>query len=720
MMASFSSRSVALLVILFACALFFHTVSTLSTPNSNAKKHESSSKVSTSSVQEMSDLRGYFFGIPRNEYSAWHYEEKVTVVERLISIAEEEISLRQNGEAAVKLFRLAGLLGHSGAMSTAGALFLSGEASLSRDISRAVHHLRIASNAGQPDAHALLGFLHASGIADRYGVVKSEAAALVHWEIAAGTGNVYAMTALGFRHLYGINLKRSCKMAAEYYRRAAHAIATDTRHSPTPENFLNSKPPLPEGLEDLGRVRLNDGEGVLQPQASDESDIVQYYRHASKRGDLAAMTALGALHYYGGYGIDPDQRQARLVLQGAAEAGGGEAHAMLGYMAMRNRRNESALWHFRNAAPLGNKMGHYALGMCYLYGLLGLGQNYERAAMHFELAAKEGHADSSFQLALLLWKGRGREKDIQAAFEQFQAAAKLGNIQAKFNLGTILLTGAPPAKASDCIKGVKYMKEVAEEGEWKTLFDLASVSLENGDEYGALYRYMQAAYAGIEIAQFNAAFMLEQSKSDEMTEVRHWDRARKLDEAYQLYQYSGMQAHTDSLVRLGNVLYSESQDYEEAAHVYKMAAEFHNAEGLVAIALMHARGLGVEKDRNIALYYLNSASLADEDAVAPATVAIFGLRAYWALVDACSKLGDWFGSRTRNQVPRDGAQLSKVSEKSEAKSVVARKKLPAIILGSVAEDFTVVGALLLALCGILVLRGKRLARQPTMEPDRNS
>ncbi|CAN8070731.1 unnamed protein product [Agarophyton chilense] len=704
----------------------FQTVSSNSAPTAKVRKVVLLSDTLASASQERSDLPDYFFGFTRHENSTPQQEEKEeedeeeeAPIENLISLAEQKISIHQNGSAAERLFRLAGLLGHSGAMSTAAALLLSGEASTTRDVSRAVHLLLTASRAGQPDAHALLGFLHASGIADRYGIAKSEAAAILHWKIAAGTGNVYSMTALGFRHLYGINLRQSCKLASEYYRWAAHEIATDARHWPTPENFLNSKPPLPEGFEDLDRERLKESDGILQSKGSDENEIVQYYRHASNRGDKVAMTALGALYYYGGYGIGPDQRHARLVLQEAAQAGGHEAHAMLGYMAMRDRKNNSAIMHIRYAAAHGNKMGHYALGMSHLHGLLGLEQDFVKAAMHFEIASKEGHAESSFQLGRLLWNGRGRDKNLEAAYAEFETAARLGSIQAKLNLGTILLSGSPPAKTADCRKGVTLLKEVAEQGEWKTLFDLASTYLGDGDEYGALYRYMQAAYVGIEVAQFNTAFMLEQSKSDELTELRHWDRERRLTEAHRLYQYSGRQGHADSLVRLGNVLYSERRDYFEAARVYGMAAELQSAEGMVAIGLMHAQGLGVQRDREMALQYLASAVDTSPEAVAPATVALVGLRVYWALLDICSRFGKWCtGSIDVMALPEE-LNLDEVVQKADAKRTVSPKKPAITILGSFAEDLTVVGALLLALCGILVLRGKRLARQPTVRTDRD-
>ncbi|PXF44721.1 Protein sel-1-like [Gracilariopsis chorda] len=669
-----------------------------------------------------------FFAPADDQFSAWDAEEEENITqpqvenlpEQLIELAEREISHRQDGARALKLFRLAGLLGHSGAMSTAAALLLSGESSLKRDVSRAVHHLAVAARAGQPDANALLGFLYASGIADRYGLPKSEAAALLHWGLAAGARNVYSMTALGFRYLHGINVRKSCPMASSYYQRAAQAIATDPRHWPAPQNFLNSKPPLPDGLEDLGRMRLEEDGLVAQPRGSDDVDIVQYFRHAAKRGDLGAMTALGALHYYGGYGIVADEAQAREILEAAAEAGGREAHSMLGYIAMREKQNETALWHFRNSAPFGNTMAHYALGMCYLHGLLGLEKDYTRAAMHFELATETGHADASFQLGLLLWNGRGRKKDLTLAYEQFKKAADLGSIQAKLNIGTIILNGSPLFKAGDCEEGVKYLKEVAEEGEWKTLFDLASQSLENGDQYGALYRYMQAAYVGIEIAQFNAALILERSSSDQLAELSHWDRERRLTEAHQLYRYSGIQGHTDSLIRAGNVLYTEKKNYEEAAHIYELAAALKNAEGMVSLSLMHAVGLGVRKDRQLAVRYLATASREDQEAIAPATVALIGLRVYWAVLDFCSKLGRWCEDISLPELGYEPTTTEMGSQSGTTRSVTGRRILAIESLSSFAEDLALVGALFLALCAILVVRGKRLARQPAAPHDHDS
>lgn len=643
------------------------------------------------------------------------------LVDDIIADAEQLIAHRQ-AQHALKYFRLAAILGHSGARATTAALLLSGDNNISRDIATAVRHLRAAASRGQPDAHAMLGMLHASGIADRHGVRKSLPAAILHWTFAAATGNIYASTALAFRHMHGLGVPKNCRTAAQYYRRAADAIARDPRHWPTAANFLDGKPPLPSGLTNAGRLRYDDK--MLQKKrevSSDDSDLIQFYRHSAERGDMGAMTTLGGLHYYGGYGIEPNEQRAREVLQRAANAEHGEAHGMLGHLAMRERKNETAIIHFRYSAAKNDKIGHYALGMIFLHGILGMNQDYSKAAMHFTLATedKKQHAGASFQLGLLYWKGRGVEKNYSRAFSLFMRAAKLGNIQAKLNVGTILLEGAAPVGQPDCQGAVKYLKQVAEDGEWKTLFMLASNAFDNGDKYGALYRQLQAAYAGIEVAQYNAAILLEKTEDGSMGELMHWNRERRLSEAHELYGYSGAQGHTASLIRSANIMYMETGEYEEAARVFAKAAEMKSGEGLVSLGLMHAHGLGVKEDRQQAIWYLTSASSADPEAVAPATIAIIGLRIYWLLKDLWDRIslfieedvhsssGDAGDGRIQEEQGKSGD-----ADSGEEKVIRIEKK------AEFSDDIALLGALLVAVLTVLVVRTKRLARQPANTEDR--
>lgn len=634
-----------------------------------------------------------------------------SIVDDLVEEAEYLVSEQQDTPAGLKRFRLAGLLGHSGALATAGALQLIGDSQIPRNIPAAIHHLNLAASAGQPDAHALLGSLHASGIADRHGIVKSSARAFLYWTVAAESGDAYASTALGFRHLYGIGAKQSCRVAARYYRRAAHSIATDPRYWPSAANFVQGKPPLPTGLIGTPPVRLNDTTFAGKKPAESDQDIVQFYRHSAEHGVATSRTILGALYYFGGHGIEPDENEARTHLEIAADANQGEAHAILGHLDMRDHKNESALKHFIYSAGHQERLGHYALGMVHLHGLLGMERDYAKARMHFEIAhEKKQHSGACFQLGLLYWNGKGGPQNVSEAYKLFEIGAKLGNIQSKLNVGTILVDGSAPVGKSKCKEGVRLLKEVAEEGEWRTHFELAMERVVDGDWYGALHRYLEAAYAGIELGQHNAAFLLESKSLADFPELEHWDRKRMLDEAHQLYEYSSFQGHTDSLIRSANVMYSELKDYEQAARTFQKAAKLKNAEGMVSLGLMHAQGLGVEQNRARAIDYLNTASVSNEEAFAPAKVALLGLYIYWTFEDIWSnicRIGEWAGSvRMEDEEPSSIGEEERAAQQQQQSALHMQQNST---IFNYSGDVAVVGTLLLALLTVLIVRTKRLA-----------
>lgn len=631
------------------------------------------------------------------------------VLESIVESAEQLMSHNQDSISSLRKFRLAGLLGHSGALSTIAVHLLAGDSQTSRNIPSAVRHLRLAANAGQPDAHALLGTLHASGLADRHGLAKSHAKSIVNWLFAAESGNVFASTALGFRHLYGIDVKKSCHLAAHYYRRAARSIATDSRKWPSAANFVNSKPPLPSGLVETPPTRLN--ENTLAGESTDaaDQDVIHYYRHSADRGNAMDRTTLGALYYFGGHGIEPNYEEAYQHLQMAANANNGQAHTMLGHIDMRSGRNDSAYMHFMHGVALNDHLSHYALGMIFYHGLLGKEVNYPKAKMHFELTldAERKHAGAFFQLGMLYWYGKGIEADKAEAFKFFRKAAHEGHIQSKWNVGAMLTDQEKNEfqqdSDKDCQTGVQLLKEVAEDGEWRTVLEMAMDHVDSGDWYGALHRYLEAAHAGIELAQYNAGFLLEHLKiSDFSNELEHWGRNRMLDEAYELYEYSALQGHTDSLIRSANVIYLEMKDYSRAATIFAKAADLHNAEGMVSLALMYAQGLGVPQSRMSAVNYLMKASDADSDAVAPAKVALLGLHLYWILEDMWNK----FSGRRSNLLHSEENK-----PKQSTREVLVEHAFP-----NVSGDVAVVGVLLVALVAVLIVRTKRLARQTESEP----
>lgn len=613
----------------------------------------------------------------------------------LINRANNLISVHHNSPAALRLFRLAGLLGDSSALTSASSLLLVGDNEVVRDVSTGVLYLNIAAKSGNPDAHAMLGFLHASGLAERYGVAKSEPVALLHWFIAAASGNTYASMALAFRHYHGLGVKRSCSMAARYYKRVAHVVATDKRFWPSASNFVDGKPPLPSGLVETPLSRLTEESLRGNHAMPGDHDLVHFLRHSAERGDAVSRTTLGALYYFGGHGIIPNETKAKHHLEQAASAMSEEAHAMLGHLDMRARKNQSAFEHFmRSTGKDNNELGHYALGMVYKYGLLGVEQSFARAAMHFQLALDDGkhHAGASFQLGLLYGGGNGVNQDIGEAFKHFKEGAKHGNIQSKLKVGMAFIDGSASGKAVHCEQGVKLLKSVAADGDWKISLETALEQVNSGDWYSSLYRYMLAAHAGIELGQYNAAFLLEHLNTSDVPEISHWSRRRMIQEADGLYELSALQGQSNSLIRSANIMYTELKDYGLALRTLVKAAQLHNTEAMVSLALMVGQGLGVDQDRDVAKMYLRSAKRHDSDAVIPAEVALIFLRLRWFVEDALQRMRG-FLRRAQFKPPRK-------KEDRDDSNKWAR----------LVDDFVLLGALGVILMAVLILRTKRLAR----------
>lgn len=617
-------------------------------------------------------------------------------LDELTSRANNLLSLHNDSLAALRLFRLAGILGDSGALTSAASLLLVGDKQVARDCETAVRYLTIAAKSGNPDAHAILGFLHASGLAENYGVVKSEPMALLYWSVAAASNNVYSSMALGFRHSLGLGVKRSCSLAARYYKRAARAVATDERFWPSASNFVYGKPPLPSGLMETPLSRLTEDSLRGSHGTPGDQDLVHFFRHSAERGDAVSRTTLGALYYFGGHGIVPNETKAKHHLKQAAEAMNEEAHAMLGHLDMQAKNNQSAFEHFMRATGKdNNKFGHYALGMVYRHGLLGVMQSHTRAAMHFQLALDDGkdHAGASFQLGLMYLHGYGVNRDIGEAFEHFKQGAKHGNIQSMLRVGIALIDGSSPSNAVHCDQGVKLLKAVAADGDWKFSLETAMEQVGRRDWYSSFYRYVLAAHAGIELGQYNAAFLLEHLNTSHIPELSHWSRRRMIEEADGLYELSALQGQSDSLIRSANIMMTELKDYNLALRTLVKAAQLRNTEGMVSLALMLGRGLGVEQDRDVAIMYLRSAKQQDPDAFIPAEVALTLLRLQWVFEDILR----WMrGSQFKRRKMR--------TSEFEKDRNYSNKWMRMV------DDFALLGALSVALLAVLILRTKRLAR----------
>lgn len=442
-----------------------------------------------------------------------------------------------------------------------------------RDLRRATALLvNATARTGHADAHALLGLVYAAGLdvgpepADGGDApagapparVPRPALAVMHWSVAAASGNPLAQMALASRHLHGVDVPQSCEAAADLYAAAARTVVTDY----LPSWHTPPRPPLPKHLHVSERVRLTEAEarsaasggGSFRDRLSEEDEIVAYYSHAAAHGDEAALVHLAAMALAGVHGVPHDEARAAELLGRAAAGGSAEASARLGLLHLTQGKNDSALVYLHEADEKKHSLGSLGVGLAYLHGLYqgeppasvmeaaraavaapsGAGAADDDAAdaeaeaaavaaaeadalsdwmdtqavKYLKKAADMLQPDANFILAQLHRDGRGVTPDPAERYRYLQTAAAFHDLRATYELSLVVLRGEPPA-VRDCAAAVKGLKRVAEEGEWNSVLGLALDALDAGDVGGGLYRYIQAAHAGIELAQFNAGLLYE-------------------------------------------------------------------------------------------------------------------------------------------------------------------------------------------------------------------
>ena len=195
----------------------------------------------------------------------------------------------------------------------------------------------------------------------------------------------------------------------------------------------------------------------------------------AKAGDAVAQNTVGLWYYLGKDTIQQNYKQA---LQWWARAAKQENPDAIGNMAMcyqlgRGTERDSTMASklYESAITKGNKnvipqhekladKGHVfsclLLRECYVKGI-GVTKDPQKVTEYLEKAAKAGHEDSQYALALQLLNSKHPEK----AVEWFKQAAKQGNVGATYYYGNMLHKGM--GVKQDKLMGIKLLKKAAEQ-----------------------------------------------------------------------------------------------------------------------------------------------------------------------------------------------------------------------------------------------------------------
>lgn len=467
---------------------------------------------------------------------------------------------------------------------------------------------------GLPEAQMGLGFMYAAGI----GFNVSQAKALVYYTIAALGDNSWAQMALGYRYWAGVGVPNSCEAALDFYRKVATKVANQVTFS---------------GGAAVHRIRLLDEVENSGPSSGIlDNDLIDYYQLLADKGDVQAQVGLGQLHYQGGRGIPLDHQKALQYFSQAANAGNAVAMAFLGKIYLEGSDNikadnDTAFKYFKKAADLGNPVGQSGLGIMYLHGK-GVPKDTVKALKYFTQAADQGWVDGQLQLGNMYFSGIGVKRDFKLANKYFNLASQSGHVLAFYNLGQMHAVGLGMMRS--CPTAVELFKNVAERGKWAERLMAAHQDYRSYRFEEAFMQYALMSELGYEVAQSNAAFLLDRGEVNLFK-----NRDEELIRALQFWGRAAAQGYSAAQVKLGDYHYyglGTLVDFETAASHYRMASEQqHNAQAMFNLGYMHEQGLGMKKDIHLAKRCYDLAAETSADAKVPVTLALMKLQLLFKL-----------------------------------------------------------------------------------------
>ncbi|EWM24304.1 protein sel-1 [Nannochloropsis gaditana] len=243
------------------------------------------------------------------------------------------------------------------------------------------------------------------------------------------------------------------------------------------------------------------------------------------------------------------------------------------------------------------------------------------------IESKSGRLTASVTSAKELGERKGT-RSLAKALKYFSLAAQTGHMGALHKLGQMSAQGIATPRA--CSTAVHAFKSVAERGPWVTAMSKALARHKRGDLLGALILYMHLAEIGYEVAQSNAALLLEEGTCGMLSPTA----CQAL--AVRYYRHASRQGNAEASLKVGDAHYYGTAglpvDFSRAARYYQTAAELRQPQAMFNLGLMHQYGVGLKQDFHLAKRFLDASAEAYPDAKWPVNLALAGLYLHWWLM----------------------------------------------------------------------------------------
>lgn len=259
----------------------------------------------------------------------------------------------------------------------------------------------------------------------------------------AAAGDREAQFQLAECYRTGKELEQDWELAYQWYKKSAEQDYTPAMHALS--------------------LCLIDGYGTEKnPQEG-----IKILTTCAERGYIKSIHSIIAVYMKGDGEIEKNPDIAKKWIQIGAELGDAKCTGTLGEMmvfpSFGINQQEEGIKLLKKAAEGGATRAAYLLGGIFLYGDCGQTINYVEARHWLSLASEQNHADATFLLAIIYYKGLGVEHDLEKCAQLCLKSAQLGNGEAQLTVALMYARGEVLPEVPE--HAIYWAKKAVDQGE---------------------------------------------------------------------------------------------------------------------------------------------------------------------------------------------------------------------------------------------------------------
>ncbi|XP_071989725.1 protein sel-1 homolog 3-like [Engystomops pustulosus] len=440
--------------------------------------------------------------------------------------------------------------------------------------------------------------LHQTGL----GVTRDPAKALKFSLIAAQNDERLSLLSLGHKHHLGVDgFPLDYDLSYGYYSNIARQTMADRLQPDRHQAYVE-------------HIRLTDEE-VLKQQTKENDDLFMWLRFQARQGVSSAQQAVSRMLFWGQQGISSNPEAAvKFYEKGAMQMKDPVMMYDYGVVLLRGQGVKQnipkALEFLRKAADMDFVPALNSLGWYYEQ----YEKDYQKAVEYWERADELGNPEAPFNLGILNFYGLilGKPQNHSAAYYYYLRSAVRGHIDAAVHVSNFWIEGLPQVVDRLPYDAVVWTKWAAEQnGFLGAKLRKALDSYQQNSWSGALLHYIEAAEAGFEVAQFNAAIICEDDPEGLVSRFMQIDC---------VWKYYNLSTHSErppsyALIKMGDLFYSShvrrKRNVHAAVEMYTAAALQRDPQGLYNLGILVEEGVSLPRSTLRQLGFNSSMSVSN-------------------------------------------------------------------------------------------------------------